>query len=176
LAFLISYTQQSAGRRAVLSAAAMLLIMASIVLFRQDDCLVAEYQSSVLFAWPIRAGDTFEVTYLHSINFSPVTDVIEWTGRDLVVVKSVFRTFGAGIPIPTDITGAGAELLAVDGHYELIGIDKHMQGFYVMTQAVPDHRIIYGGREARLLDLISSGNPVRITVKRQPLLTRLLVS
>ena len=117
-----------------------------------------------MFAWPISAGDEFEVTFIHSLNKSPITDVIEWSGRDLIVRKSVFKTFGAGVPVPSD--GIGAELLFVDGHYELIGIDKHMPSFTVITQDVPDHTIRLGEREARLLELAGSGKPVRISVRR----------
>ena len=134
------------------------------VLLRPERCLVAECAGKRLFAWPISAGESFEVTFIHSLNLSPITDVIEWSGDELIVRKSVFRTFGAGVPIPAD--GVGEELLFIDGHYELIGINKHMSGFTIMTQDIPNHIIAFNGREARLLDYVGPGKAVDIAVRR----------
>ena len=124
----------------------------------------------MLFAWPIRAGDFFEVTYTHSLNLSPVTDVIEWNGDDLTVTKSIFKTFGAGIPTPVD--AVGSELLFMGDHYELIGINKHMPGFSIMTQQTPNQKITFNKHEVYLLDIIELGAPVYITVKRVPFIMR----
>ena len=143
-----------------------LVLGAAVVLLRPERCLVAACGGRRLFAWPIAAGEAFEVTFTHSLNLSPITDVIEWSGDDLIVRKSVFRTFGAGVPVPAD--GVGEELLFIDGHYELTGINKHMSGFTIMTQEVPNHIITFKDREARLLDLVGSGKAVDIAVRRVP--------
>jgi len=108
-----------------------------------------------------------EISFTHSLNLSPVTDIIEWTGGDLVVRKSVFSTFGAGIPVPAD--GIGTELISVDGHYELVGIDKHMKNVIIMTQEIPNHRIALNGREVFLTELLGSGKSVVIAVSRTSL-------
>ena len=153
-----------------------LLLLAALssvtILLWPVTCLTARSDGKLLFAWPIRAGESFEVTFMHSLNLSPVTDVIEWTGSDLVVRKSVFYTFGAGIPSPSD--GVGTELIFMDGRYELVGIDTHMQNFAIMTQDIPNHRIILGGREAFLLQLAGSGQLIVIEVRQIPLVVRLL--
>ena len=150
----------------IMLAAALVAVAATYYYFTSSECLIAECNGAILFAWPIDTGEIFEVTFIHSLNKSPITDVIMWTGVDLSVVKSIFLSFGAGVPIPSD--GIGTELVFVDGHYELIGIDKHMSGFYIMTQDIPDHRIVCRGREASLLELAGSGASVYITVKRLP--------
>ena len=155
-------------RRIVLTAA----IAVSLILLWPAECLTAQCDGRLLFAWPVRAGETFEISFTHSLNLSPVTDVIEWTGEELVVRKSIFKTFGAGIPVPSD--GIGTELKGVDGHYELTGIDKHMRSVTIMTQEIPDHRIRMNGREAFLLELAGSGRSVEIEVRRVLLFTRLI--
>jgi hypothetical protein len=127
---------------------------------------------ALLFAWPIRAGESFEVTFTHSVNQSPITDVFEWTGEELVVRKSRFKAFGAGVPVPSD--GIGTELIRAGEFYELIGIDKHMPSFTIMTQTVPDHQVMMGTHEAVLLDLVGSGKQVVIEVRRAPLIHVLL--
>jgi hypothetical protein len=97
------------------------------------------------------------------VNQSPVTDFIEWTGSGLIVRKSRFKAFGAGIPVPSD--GIGTELVRAGEYYELIGIDKAMADFTVMTQTVPNHIVTMGAREARLLELAGSGRQVVIAVR-----------
>jgi len=158
--------------RGVLKCLALLaaVFVASILLWPQE-CLIGESGGKRLFAWPIKAGESFEVSFIHSLNLSPITDVIEWSGHDFVVRKSIFKTFGAGVPVPSE--GAGSDLIFVDGHYELIGIDRRIPGFTIMTQGVPDHRIFFNGREARLLEFVNSGSPVDILVKCLPLAARL---
>lgn len=146
----------------------------SLVLFWPAECLTAKCGGKLLFAWPIRTGETFEISFLHSLNLSPVTDVIEWTGDSLVVRKSVFRTFGAGIPIPPD--GIGTELISTDGRYELVGIDREMKSIPIMTQDVPNHRIALGGREACLPELAGLGKSVDISVGRVTLVARLALT
>jgi hypothetical protein len=126
-------------------------------------CLTARCDGRLLFAWPIKPGTSFEVTFTHSVNQSPITDVIEWTGSELVVRKSRFKAFGAGVPVPAD--GIGTELVRVGGYYELIGIDKAMPDFTILTQTVPNHIVTMGAREARLLELAGSGRQVRLAVK-----------
>ena len=143
----------------------------SLALFWPVECLTAKCDGKLLAAWPIREGETFEISFLHSLNLSPVTDVIEWTGGGLVVRKSVFSAFGAGIPIPAD--GIGTELRSIEGHYELVGIDKQMKSIPIMTQEVPNHRIAAFGNEVSLLELAGAGKSVDISVRRVPLITRL---
>lgn len=157
--------------RILLPAAALLIVVMALFAWR-EECLTAKCGGKLLFAWPIRAGETFEVTYTHSVNLSPISDVIEWNGHDLVVIKSLFKTFGAGVPIPGD--EAGTELARVGDHYELTGIDRHMQGFSIMLQEVPNHRISLDSREAWLLELAGSGSSVDIAVERVSLFARLI--
>jgi len=161
---------------AVTAVAAVMLVFLIAILFSPRDCVVARDISGgkVLFAWPISIGDSFEVTFIHSLNLSPVTDVIEWDGGSMVVRKSIFQTFGAGIPVPSD--RIGTELVRVGSHYELIGIDAHMQSFTVMTQDAPNHRITLNGREANLLGLAGSGKSVEVAVKRVPFVARAAVA
>jgi hypothetical protein len=146
--------------------------IALCILLWQGDFLTADCGGKPLFAWPIKAGDCFELRFTHSLNLSPVTDTIEWTGEELIVRKSVFSSFGAGVPIPSD--GIGTELVLRDGHYELLGIDKPMPRFSIVTQEIPAHTVFYNGMEARLVELAGQGRQIEISVKRMPIAARFL--
>ncbi len=166
-----SFTNKSRRLFKILPPAFLLTLL---VLFWPAQCLCARCEGELLVAWPISAGERFELTFTHSLNQSPVTDVILWTGEDLVVEKSIFKTFGGGIPIPSD--GIGERLVAVDGHYELVGINRHMQSLTVLTQTVPDHVLTLRGSEARLIELAGTGRQVEISVSRVSLAERIGLS
>lgn len=152
-----------AGAKRLATAAVIIALLASPFLWKVD-CLTAVCEGELIFACPIAEGESFELTFTHSLNLSPITDVIEWTGGDLIVRKSVFKAFGAGVPVPSD--GAGKELIKVGSTYELVGIDKSLGEFSIMTQDIPNHRISFKGREAYLLKLAGSGNTVQVAVKQ----------
>ena len=142
------------------------------LLLRPVDCLTAVCGGTLLFAWPIREGDVFLVSFTHSLNRSPVTDYIEYTGKGFIVRKSAFKTFGGGIPVLSD--GIGTELIKTGDGYELTGIDKAMEYFFVLTQEYPDHHIILGKRSASLVGFAGSGASVKVAVKKMPYIAFLL--
>ena len=156
----------------------VIVILAAIVLLSTiaslpTSLLVAECEGAILFAWPISKGETFEISFLHSLNLSPVCDVFIWTGSEILLQKSIFKTFGAGIPIPSD--GIGTELIKVEDHYELIGIDQTIYSIPIMLSDVPNHMVSHKQKTAYLLDLADSGKSVLITVRRVTLFTRLII-
>ncbi|MDD3919550.1 MAG: DUF1850 domain-containing protein [Eubacteriales bacterium] len=130
--------------------------------------LTVTKKGTPLFALPIQAGQCFEIRYLHSANRSPVTDTIEWTGEELMVRETLYKTFGAGIPIPAD--GIGTELVKTDEGYVLKNINKPMKSFLLMTQTIPDHHLAIGGASYRLIDYGGVGAMLDIRVQRVPLL------
>jgi hypothetical protein len=123
-----------------------------------------------LLAWPIRSGESFELTYTHSLNLSPITDVIEWSGSELVIRKSIFESFGAGVPVLGD--GVGTELVRVGSRFELTGINTTISSFTVITHELPNHRISIGeigetgAFESHLIELVGSGKPAVIEVRK----------
>lgn len=149
----------------------LLFLFVMVSLSWPEECLTAESGGKLLFALPIHKGDVFEVGFTHSLNLSPVIDVIEWTKNGMILRKSMFKTFGAGIPVPSD--GIGTELVHVNDRYELLGIDKPLRNFSIMTQTIPNHYILFKGSEISLLDLVEPGKVVEVAVKNVPRFTRL---
>lgn len=144
----------------ILLFAATLAVLPFVI---RTQSLTACSGGKLLFAWPISNGQRFCITFTHSLNLSPITDMIEWNGEEMVVRKSIFTAFGAGVPVPSD--GVGTKLARVGDHYELTGIDARMQSIPILTSQVPDHRVAMAGREAHLLEYVGSGQPVELAVR-----------
>ena len=154
------------GSKCVWLVPPLLFLIAAIILLAvplTHRLAISTKEGKLLFCAPIAAGEEFRIRYTHSVNRSPVIDTIEWTGDEMMVRESWFKTFGAGIPIPAD--GIGKELVKVDGGYVLTGIDKPQQSFLLMTEEIPDHHLLYRGREIPLNALNGIGRMLKFEVK-----------
>lgn len=133
--------------------------------------VIADYRrgGECLCVLPVDAGEGFSIRYIHSVNLSPVTDTLEWTGETLILRSSLFTSFGAGIPVVAD--GIGKELHNTEDGFLLSGIDKAQTDnrLLIMLQTVPDHHILYRNQEISLLDIAGSGALLELGVRRVPL-------
>lgn len=156
------------GRLVLLFLIIILLLIAALCSPVSQRLTVAK-DGRVLLALPIETGERFSICYLHSANRSPVEDVIEWTGTEFMVRETIYKTFGAGIPIPAD--GIGTELIKTNEGYVLQNINKPMESFLLMTQSVPDHRLVHQNASYRLIDYGGVGTMLDIRVRRVSLIT-----
>lgn len=129
-----------------------------------------EKTKKILFTLPIKSGEIVDLKFTHSVNLSPVVDRFQFDGRILVLQSTIFQTYGAGIPILED--GLGQSFEHTENGFEINGIDVPQEKIPIMLQAVPDHRILYRGKEIHLLDFASSGTIISITVDRVSFIKR----
>ncbi|NCB30338.1 MAG: DUF1850 domain-containing protein [Clostridia bacterium] len=122
----------------------------------------------LLLALPIRQEETFSIRYIHSVNLSPVIDTLQWSGQDLVLRTTLFSDYGWGMPVLAD--GIGTHFEHTPDGFLISGIDKAQASVPILLQQVPDHHILYRGREISLLKLAGSGAFLRIAGERMNLL------
>jgi len=117
---------------------------------------------------PLAEGQRFSIQYLHSVNRSPVIDTIERTGETLTVRSSLFRTYGAGIPILDD--GVGRAYTETAEGFLLTGIDAPHEEIALITGTYADHRLLYGNDEFILKRTFGEQTLLRLTAGRCSLL------
>lgn len=125
----------------------------------------------LLLALPIRRGEAFSIRYIHSVNLSPVTDTLQWSGRELVLKTTLFSAYGWGMPVLAD--GIGARFEHTPQGFLISGIDKAQADIPILLQQVPDHRLLYRGRDISLLKLAGSGAFLRVSGEPMSILTLL---
>ena len=152
---------------ALSAAIALILIM-----FSSRYYLVAEHNDELLFAWTVGMGERFEVEFVHSLNLSLIVDVFEITADGFTLQESRFTSLGAGAPLTADFPGS--EMLHENGIFRLVNIDFPMPSFSILTSEIPNHRISLGDNEAFLLELVGSGQSVRLDVRRLSVLSQLV--
>ena len=152
------------------SAAIVLVIIAAVficITFSERQlCLVLEnsYTDKQLLALPVEEGDIFSVTFVHSVNNTPVTDYYEIRGEDFYVVQTKYYGFGAGVQ--TEI-GPGQQLTYTDDGAMLVsGFNQKMTGMIYVVGMVSDHTLELNGSKYSLRNICARGTSVRFTLKR----------
>ena len=123
-----------------------------------------------LLLFPMKKGDAFSIRYTHSVNLSPVTDTLYFTGDALVLESTLFSAYGWGMPVLADGIGDSFENTP-EGFY-ISGIHKVQSQIPILLQQVPDHRLLLNGREIRLLDVLEPGTFIRLLPGRFSLAAR----
>ena len=149
--------------------------------------LIAGAAVAVIFGWPffsvleisdlntgravlcarMRAGEEFVLAFTHSVNRRPVYDTLRAEGDHLVIVKSRFDSFGAGMPDAT--TDEGTLIVTPDGWLEWT-VNRPVPEITVRVGRVAEHKLNLKGREIRLADLAQPGAPLNMRVRKARML------
>jgi hypothetical protein len=129
--------------------------------------LVDGRDGHVAFCARIQAGEEFVLSFVHSVNKRPVYDTLRVEADHLVIVKSRFDSFGAGMPDAS--TDAGTLTVAPDGWLEWT-VNRPMPEITVRVGRVADHTLHLKGREIHLADLAQPGSPLTMRVRKARML------
>jgi hypothetical protein len=129
--------------------------------------IVQEETGKVLYHTDARTGDTFTVSYRHSVNKSPVEDVFE-IGYDhsILLKKTVFRAFGAGIPCEPQ---EGESFRILDDRMELDNIDRKLDPYLLYVGTVANHEFFKGEERMELARICKPQQTVRFEVRKVPI-------
>ena len=104
----------------------------------------AEYEMAV--------GDSFSISFIHSVNKSPVIDYFEIRGDGIYGVKTVYYNFGAGVP--SELEEGQTLTYGDDGSMILTGFNIRMNSLIYRVGTVSDHILtLEDGSEISLRDL-----------------------
>ena len=127
----------------------------------------------MLLSLPVEENEMIRIGFVHSVNLSPVEDRYEVRGSELVLRSTLFKTYGAGIPILDD--GLGTAFGSTPEGFEITGIDLPRTQIPIQLQTVPDHTLYYRQTPIRLLELAGPGSLVHIGIRRISLFRMLSV-
>ena len=91
----------------------------------------------IIRQFPLEAGDGFAVTFIHSVNKSPVSDFYEVREDGIYVVKTVYYGFGAGVQ--TELGEGQVLTYGEDGSMIITGFDLRMNDLIYAVGTVSDH-------------------------------------
>ena len=101
----------------------------------------------------VKEGDEFSVTFIHSVNKYPLTDVYEIRDHKIYVIRTIYNNFGAGVQ--TEIED-GQTLT-----YEEMPYLSYIVG------TVSDHTLTLHGKEISLRDLCGRNSKVEFSCEHK---------
>lgn len=119
--------------------------------------------------YSIKAVQGFEISYTHSVNKGRVHDFFTSTRNgDLVVDKTIFVSYGAGIPEPSETSGA--IFIQLKDGYEITGLNRRMKQFVMAVGVIAEHSITLGQKEVFLKTLFAPQTSLIFRIKRVSIL------
>ncbi|MCE5336768.1 MAG: DUF1850 domain-containing protein [Desulfobacteraceae bacterium] len=111
----------------------------------------------------MKRGEEFTLSFIHSVNKRPVCDTLRAEGDHLVIVKSCFDAFGAGMPEAS--TEEGTLRVLPDSRLEWT-VNRAVPEIIVRVGRVAEHTLGLKGETYRLDGLAEPGRPLVFRVRR----------
>ena len=152
-----------------MTAAAAILVVAAVALLgvfllRGPQLVLSDQDSGRVFArLPLADGDSFSVTFRHSVNKSDVTEIYQRRGKEIWLTGCVYYGFGAGVaeeldPSWTLETGENGEMI-------LGNIEMKMNDLSYIVGTVYDHILEINGEKIILNQLCGKNAKVHFSVR-----------
>lgn len=116
----------------------------------------------VLWCAPVRMGEEFVLSFIHSVNRRPVFDTLRAQGDHLVIVKSVFDAFGAGMP---DVSTEEGQLSVMPGGWLQWDVNRPVTEIILRVGEVADHTLTFRTEQFALADLAEPGTAIVFRVR-----------
>jgi hypothetical protein len=109
-------------------------------------------------------GEEFVLSFIHSVNKRPVYETLRAARDHLVIVKSRFDAFGAGMPESS--TEEGTLRVAEDGWLEWT-TNRSVPEVVVRVGRVAEHALHLKGRSVPLKDVAEPGSPLSMQIHQR---------
>ncbi len=111
----------------------------------------------------MREGEEFILSFVHSVNRRPVYDTFRVEGNRILIVKSRYDSFGAGMP---EASMGGMELrVGEDGWLEWI-VNRPVPEVTFFVGWVANHSLRLKNRDVPLTRLAEPGTLVSLRIQR----------
>ena len=148
-------------------AAIMVVVIAAILTFAQrsgDDLVLRNGDTNEEIArFRVSEGDEFSVTFIHSVNQYPLTDVYQIRDHKIYVVRTIYNNFGAGVQ--TEIEDGQTLEINDNGEMVVSGFDLEMPWLSYIVGTVSDHTLTIHEKEISLRELCGRNTKVAFSVE-----------
>lgn len=112
-----------------------------------------------LYLARMESGEEFTISFVHSVNRRPVYDTLRVEDDHIVIVRSRYDSFGAGMPETS--TGEGTFTVAKDGWLEWT-VNRPVPDISVRVGWTADHTLHIKAEKIRLAELAEPGTALTI--------------
>ncbi len=142
-------------KKLIWTAAAAFILVAAVVILSQSrvpSLLLLDRETGKEYArFPFGENDSFSITFIHSVNQSPVTDYYKREKDDTLLLYSTkFHAFGAGMP---ESWPEGAHVETSPDGILVTNLHITLPDVTYIVGTVSDHTLRIGGKTVSLRDL-----------------------
>jgi len=113
------------------------------------------HTNEVLFATGFSEGESFSISYIHSLHQTPVTEGYKRYNGELVLDYVEFKSFGAGLP---DVLDDGQTLTHLeDGGMRIDGFHRLIPNLYILIGHTTNHTLHMADQNVLLESLDAPG-------------------
>ncbi len=114
----------------------------------------------------------FVISYTHSVNKGRVHDFYDTDGGMLVLEKTAFVSYGAGIPEASETDGA--QFSVTDDGYVITNLNRRLGRLVMAVGIIAEHSVTVGDKEVLLKTLFAPQASLLFEIKKVPLSAYLL--
>ena len=145
--------------------AALVAVILISVLARSPYLVLTNVQDgSTLLLHKAYEGEMFSVSYIHSVNISPVEEFYRIRQNGIVLVALEFETFGAGMP--TDIQPEQSLIRLPTGGMRIESYERHIDDLRYLIGYDVNQTLHIGAQQIPLDALAIAGQSVRFAFYR----------
>lgn len=149
--------------------AAAILVVAAVITFvvpllKSPALVLSDAETGRIFdRIPLEDGDSFSVTFRHSVNKSDVTEIYQRRGREIWLTGCVYYGFGAGV---AEVLEPGWTLETGDSGEMILGsIEMKMSDLTYIVGTVYDHILEINGERIVLNELCGKNAKVHFSIR-----------
>ena len=113
----------------------------------------------------VSEGDEFSVTFIHSVNQYPLTDVYQIKDHKIYVVRTIYNNFGAGVQ--TEIEEGQTLEFNENGEMVVSGFDLEMPYLSYIVGTWSDHTLIINDTEISLRETCGRNSKVSFSCEHR---------
>jgi hypothetical protein len=141
-------------KSALLAGAALVLAVAALYPLPVLEVRAGK-GGGLLFVRSLRPGDTFSLSFIHSVEKSPVRDHFKIDeGYRIVLYETAFRSLNTGLP--TDVSG-GEHWVRADGEFHVVNRHRFLPEIRLPVDSSSANTLEIGGRRVSLPALAGDG-------------------
>lgn len=103
----------------------------------------------------------FVISYIHSVNKGKVRDYYIIKNKNIILSKTRFVSYGAGIPEPEN----GQKFIIMDDYAEISDINKKIDDLYLFVGTIANHKIEIDESEIELKKIFKPQTSIKIEYK-----------
>ena len=144
--------------------AALAVILVSFFYTIPNLVLTNDHSGQVLLVQRINEGDEFAISFIHSVNISPVKEIYQVRQGQIVLTALEFYAFGAGMP--TDLEAGQTLVHLPTGGLRIEGFERIILDLRYMIDYVANLTLHLGAENIPLAGLDTPGQPIRFSVEQ----------